>query len=152
MITNLLRVYHDNMAHCGFEKTFQDFSANYWFPAMRKKVQEYLDNCLVCLLANVSPNVKEGEMQLVESSTIPFQTLHVDHFGPIIETKKEFKHILVVIDSFTRYTWLFAVKSVSFKETIARLADLFNIFGNPKIIVSDRGTAFSSQEFKDFLT
>lgn len=66
--------------------------------------------------------VKEGEMQLVESSTIPFQTLHVDHFDPIIETKKGFKHILVVIDSFRRYTWLFAVKSVSSRNyrTISR--------------------------------
>jgi len=46
MVFNVIRVHHDEMAHCGVEKTTQGISANYWFPSLRKEVQDYVDNCL----------------------------------------------------------------------------------------------------------
>lgn len=151
MIHNVLRIYHDNMAHCGIEKTVQGISENYWFPSMRKKVQNYIENCLTCLLSNSSINSREGEMQITDVSTYPFHIVHVDHFAPMLGSRKHFKHILLAIDAFTRYTFLFAVKSTCSKETIKHLTCLFQNFGNPQILVSDRGTAFTSQEFKEFL-
>lgn len=42
MVTNVIRVYHDDMAHCGAEKTIQGISTNYWFPSLRKRVSEYI--------------------------------------------------------------------------------------------------------------
>jgi len=56
----------------------------------------------------------------------------------------------MIIDFVTRFVWLFAVKSTTSQETIKHLNSLFDIFGNPKQLVSDRGTAFTS-EFADFL-
>jgi len=35
MVDNLLRLYHDDQAHCGVEKTYQGLASNYWFPSMR---------------------------------------------------------------------------------------------------------------------
>lgn len=67
MINNVIRIYHDDMAHCGFERTFKAIQETYWFPSMRKKIVDYLDNCLTCLLANSSTNANEGEMQIVAS-------------------------------------------------------------------------------------
>ncbi|KMQ85358.1 hypothetical protein RF55_16157 [Lasius niger] len=56
MINNIIRFYHDDMAHCGLEKTVKGISTNYWFPSLKKKVlilsKYYLDNCVTCLLAN----------------------------------------------------------------------------------------------------
>jgi len=151
MINDIIRTYHVDMAHCGPEKVIQGISANYWFPSMRKRVQEYVENCLICLLANSSTNSREGEMQIMENVTIPLQVLHADHFGPLIESSKGYRHILLVVDAFTRYTWLFPVKSTSSKETIDQLLFIFNSFGFPQEIVTDRGTAFSSHEFKELL-
>jgi len=37
------------------------------------------------------------------------------------------------------------------KETIRNLCAIFDTFGNPSEIVSDRGTAFTSVEFEDFV-
>lgn len=31
MVNNVIRTYHDNMAHCGLKKTIQGISSNYWF-------------------------------------------------------------------------------------------------------------------------
>lgn len=130
----------------------QGILENYWFPSLRKRVNLYIENCITCLLTNSSSNSREGEMQLTESPSIPFYIIHIDHFGPINESELGHKHIFVVIDSFTRFIWLFAVKNLSSKEVIIKyLTFSFSMFGNSKKIVSDRGTAFTSQEFENFL-
>jgi len=79
------------MAHCGLEKTIKGITANYWFPSVRKKVQNYLDNCLICLLANSVSNLRE--LQIVSTPSQPFQMFHLDHFGPIHGSSNSFKHI-----------------------------------------------------------
>jgi len=47
MIPALLRAHHDNMGHAGRVKTFEGISSSYWFPSMRKKIHEYINNCFV---------------------------------------------------------------------------------------------------------
>lgn len=132
------------------KKIVQGIVNNYWFPSLRKRVQTHVDNCLICLLANAASNSREGEMQNLESPTSPFQTIHVDHFGPIKETEQGYKHIFLVMDAFTRYTWLYPITSTASRELIGHLALLFQIFGNPEGLVSDRGSAFTSEELKNF--
>lgn len=151
MINNIIRVYHDDMAHCGLEKSIQGIFSNYWFPSLRRKVADYIENCLTCIMTNSLPNSKEGELQISVNATQPFQILHTDHFGPLKDAIGGFKHILLIIDSFSRFTWLFPVKSITSKETIKHFSFLFNIFGNPCTIVSGRGTAFTCDEFSKFL-
>jgi hypothetical protein len=151
MVPNVIRVYHDNNAHCGVEKTVQGIIDTYWFPYIRKRVRIYIDNCLTCLLNNTSTNVKEGEIQLEETPQLPMQSMHADHFGPIKETPQGYKHILVLVDSFTRFTWLCPTRSTSSKETISKLDQIFNVFGNPKFLTTDRGTSFTSFEFSNYV-
>jgi len=75
-------------------------------------------------------------------------------FTPIISArcnKQNYKYVLVVVDAFTRFVWLEATKTTSSKETIRNLQRIFKTFGNPSEIVTDRGTAFTSGEFADFV-
>jgi len=78
-------------------------------------------------------------------------TLHVDHFGSLQETTGNYKYILVVTDAFTRFTWLYPTKSTEKKEVSNRLQTLFDTFGRPTEIIADRGTAYTSKEFENFL-
>jgi len=151
MVNNLLRLYHDDQAHCSVEKTYQGLASNYWFPSMRNRIKEHVGNCLVCMLANTSTNIREGKLQTTFSLNIPFQVVHTDHYGPLIETSDGRKHILILVDAYSRYTWLFAVKSAGTREVIENFRYVFNTFGNPELLVFDRGTAFTSGEFATFL-
>lgn len=44
MINNIICAHHDEMAHCGLEKTYQSIHGTYWFPSMRKRIHNYIDN------------------------------------------------------------------------------------------------------------
>lgn len=151
MINSLIRYHHDELAHCGAEKAYQSLFATYWFPSMRRRIREYIDNCVVCLMANTSANRNEGELQTPSATSLPFEIVHTDHFGSLQETEDGYRHILVVIDAFTRFTWLFPTKTAGTKEVINCLQSLFAMFGSPRELVSDRGTTFTSNELHKFL-
>ena len=57
--------------------------------------------------------------------------------------------MLAVIDSFTKFCWLYPTKSTS-KEVITKLQMQSQTFGNPAGIITDRGTVFSSLEFQNY--
>ena len=82
--------------------------------------------------------------------SIPIHTYHVDHMGPMEATQKGYRHIFSVIDGFTKFVWLYPTKSTTTKEVVAKLEVQKAVFGNPTQIISDRGTAFTSDEFKDY--
>lgn len=139
------------MAHCGIEKTIQGNGSNYWFPTLRKKVRNYIDNCVTCLMANSAVNFCEGEMQITDSPLFLMETIHVNHIGPLTYSLNNFKHVLVIIDAFSRHAWLFPVKSTTSKEAIKNLSFLFQNITSPSKLISDRGNAFTTQEFANFL-
>jgi len=56
------------------------------------------------------------------------------------------------VDGFTKYVKLYATKSTSSKEVIVALRNYFTYYSRPRLLVSDRGTAFTSEEFEEFLT
>ena len=77
-------------------------------------------------------------------------TYHVDHLGPLPSTNKNYRHIFVVIDDFSKFVWLYPVKSTTAQETIDKLKLQQKTFGNPSRIITDKGTAFTANEFKKY--
>jgi len=79
------------------------------------------------------------------------QILHADHFGPLQDTSENHKHVLVIVDAFTRFTWLFATKSTGTNEVIFHMDKICNTFGKPVELVTDRGTAFTLKQFAEYM-
>ena len=55
-----------------------------------------------------------------------------------------------MVDAFTKFLWLFPVKSTSTKDVLSKLSVIQTTFGNPSRIITDRGTAFTSNDFHDY--
>lgn len=82
--------------------------------------------------------------------SLPLHTYHMDHIGPLESTHKGYQHLLVIVDSFTKFVWLYPVKSTTSREVITKLETQKATFGNPFQIITDKETAFTSQEFKEY--
>ncbi|GFV35376.1 hypothetical protein TNCV_3204081 [Trichonephila clavipes] len=54
------------------------------------------------------------------------------------------------VDAFTKFTWLYPVKTVSAESALEKLKQQQKTFGNPIRIISDRGSAFTSELFNDY--
>ncbi|GFX34822.1 retrovirus-related Pol polyprotein from transposon 17.6 [Trichonephila clavipes] len=86
----------------------------------------------------------------VMMESIPLSTYHVDFIGPLPSTNKSYQHIFTVVDAFTKFTWLYPVKTVSAESALEKLKQQQKTFGNPIKIISDRGSAFTSKLFNDY--
>ncbi|GFT71027.1 hypothetical protein TNCV_1247591 [Trichonephila clavipes] len=86
----------------------------------------------------------------ISKESIPLSTYHVDFVGPLPSTNKSYQHIFTVVDAFTKFTWLYPVKTVSAESTLEKLKQQQKTFGNPIRIISDRGSAFTSKLFNDY--
>lgn len=63
----------------------------------------------------------------------------------------QYRYILATIDAFTKFVWLFPTKSTTTEEAVQHLTTLFDLFGFPERVISDRGSAFTSKSFTRFL-
>lgn len=148
----VVRDAHDEMGHYGEEKTLKILQRYYWFPRMKQYVKKYLKSCVECAYHKIPGGKREGELHNIPRVPVPFYVVHMDHLGPFPEGSGKNKYILAYIDNFTKYTVLKAVKDVGTKLAGKMVEDVINIFGTPKYLITDQGTAFSAKQFEDVCT
>lgn len=136
--------------HFGAKKT-QEYVEKYFFiPDLSAKVPKVIASCVECLVINSKVGKKEGLLSPIGKEDQPLNTYHIDHVGPMTLTGKQYKYILVVVDGFSKFVWLYPTKDTGAEAVISRLEKQAAIFGNPKRIISDRGTAFTSNAFQQY--
>lgn len=122
----------------------------YYIPRLKEKLEQYVECCVPCVLAERKKGKKEGLLKPIPKGDAPLNTYHMDHLGPIISTAKLYKYLLVVVDEFSKFVWIYPTKTTNTKEVLDRLISMQQIFGNPQRIVTDKGTAFTSSQFNDY--
>lgn len=142
---------HDALGHVGIDKTLEYLSRVYWFPDCKNKIKNYISNCLKCICYASNSNKNENVLHSIPKGDKPFNTLHIDHYGPLETTPTGKKYIFEVIDAFTKFVKFYDVKSTKSCEVVNKLKDYFNHYSRPIRIVSDRGAAFTSNEFEKFV-
>lgn len=148
----LLRLFHDEQCHIGVDKTFAKINHYFWFPGMAKFVRKYCNHCLKCIASKQHSGPKQGFLHSIDKIPVPFHTIHADCVGPFPESVEGYKHLLLLIDGFTKYIFLVPLKSLSGAEMCNQLKIYLNIFGNTVRFVSDRGTNFTDRSVKELLT
>lgn len=151
MEMQLIQSIHEKVGHFGSFKCIEKLKLNYWFPGMRAKVESYVKNCIKCLVYSAPNRASEQTLHSIPKKALPFDTIHIDHFGPLPSVKSKQKHILVVIDAFTKYVKVYPCTSTSTSEVCRTLEKYFEFYSRPARLISDRGTCFTSNEFTAFI-
>ncbi len=79
----------------------------------------------------------------------PFDSLHIDHIGPLPVDDKGNFHILIMIDAFSRCVELFSTKTTGASEAAGCIFQHFGWFGTPGVIHTDQGPAFRNELFSE---
>lgn len=142
------KVHNAVMGHGGVSKTMQLLKEHdLQWKSMRSDVVEYVRNCPVCQKSRVTAvDDRAVEAHVIESYE-PFQEVSLDSVVNLPEDSTGNKVILVVIDNFTRYVELFAVKDVSASTAAQCLLSVSCRYGPVSIIRSDNGSQFVSEVF-----
>ena len=133
------------LAHAGIQKTVKRLLLDWYWPGMTTDVRHYINTCEICqrakqggLLAN------QGRRRMFAGR--PWQKVAVDLVGPMPETPRGNKWILVLTDHFTR--WQDAIPLVdATAPTVATALEerVFCYLGVPEQLHSDQGAQFEGE-------
>ncbi|UYV73993.1 RBM15B [Cordylochernes scorpioides] len=145
----VIKYHHDvpTGGHFGVKKVMRRLKDDYYWPGMRTQVRNYIYRCEGCQLSNQgvtkagnAPHFRPGK---------PFEHLALDFIGPLEKTSKGHSSILTIVDLFTKFPILIPTRDQCANTVVkALLESVITIFGVPKTILSDRGSAFISCIFK----
>lgn len=148
MAKDIIQRVHDN-GHFAVKKMSEIICQDYYIPKLTEKLEQISKNCVQCILADRKRGKREGERPIPKEDT-PLLTYHMDHIGPMAETGKKYKYLFIVIDAFSKFTWIYPTKSTNSKEVLDKLVIQQKVFGNPRRIITDKGSAFTSNEFRKY--
>jgi len=116
----------------------------FFWPKMKDSVIRFIDNCEECSQSNYETKQTRAPLKPIEVSE-PFVFWALDYMGPLPETASGNRHILVMMDHFTKWCEAFATKDQK-ASTVAHIlvSPVFSRFGPPTIIHSDQGKNFDS--------
>ena len=115
-----------------------------WWPGIDKALGFAVQTCTECQKNQKLPI--RAPMHPWEWPDRPWARIHIDYAGPV-----KGRMILVIVDSHSKWIEAHVVSSATSQATIEKLRLVFSIPGIPEVIVSDNGTAFTSEEFTEFV-
>lgn len=146
LVQQVLSGVHDNpfMGHLGVTKTVDRLRHRFFWPHMRASVEKYIRECSACAQRKNPIHSNKAPTQTIDVGQ-PFTFWALDYMGPLPETARGNKHILVIMDHFTK--WCEAVPTKDQKaSTVAPILinKIFSRFGPPTVLHSDQGANFES--------
>lgn len=142
----IMSKYHDapTAGHCGVDRTYRTIAIRFYFSGMRKYIKDFVASCPQCQRYKVLNKKPTGFLQ-TPAPAQRFETLAVDLFGPLPETKTGNRWILVVEDLATKWTELFSLPSATADACAKTLIEeVFLRYGTPRKLISDNGVQFIS--------
>ena len=115
-----------------------------WWPGIDHEIEAHVKACPEC--QQNQKGLASASLHPWEWPSRPWSRLHIDYAGPFLGNM-----FLVVVDAHSKWMEIEMVPTATSRYTITKLGAMFATHGLPQLIVSDNGTAFTSQEFRDFL-
>ena len=145
---DLVLKYHSRVAHMGWKRTIAALGRCYFWEDMIADVQKRLVRCVTCARHSKGPNPRVP-LQVVEFPMEPWHTVAVDVLGPLPKSTWGNQYIISWVDYFTKWPEVVAIPDVTTQTILYTLRLAISHFGYPKRIIADRGTCFTSNDFRD---
>ena len=141
-----IKIFHEGLGHAGATRAVNTMALHYYGENMKEELGVHCRTCISCKLRQAyyrRPKVPTMEYPEVKE---PMERLHIDLVVDLPETDNGNKHILVCKDSKSKFVWLFPLADKE-AESVAQalVKGVYNAFGVPKMVVSDRGREFRNQ-------
>ncbi len=137
----IMNVLHDS--HPGIVRMKGIARSHIWWPKMDAAIEERVRSCQVCQAHQKVP--APAPLHPWEWPSRPWSRIHIDYAGPFMG-----KMFLLVIDAYSKWLDVHLVNTANTQGTLTKLRQTFANHGLPEVIVSDNGTVFTSEEFKEF--
>lgn len=140
---------HADLGHPGSRRLFVHLRAHAGVSPPERLIADVLRNCELC--CRVKPRFEHLPYAELISADRPWQRLSLDFVGPLPPGPSGERFLLNIVDEYSRYPFAVPTERPTAAMVCETLSIIFNIFGPPEWVHSDRGSQFESAEFKRFL-
>ncbi|MCO5546933.1 hypothetical protein L7F22_000372 [Adiantum nelumboides] len=136
--------------HRGIATTMKGVERYFYWPRLKKDVEEFVRSCLVCQKVKFDRHKEQGLLQPLPIPTRPWESIAMDFIFDLPRTQSGHDGIWTIIDRFSKQAHFIPVKKTVKSDHLARLfvAQIFRLHGMPETIVSDRDPRFTSLFWK----
>lgn len=145
----LVKLAHEG--HQGIVRTKQWLRELYWWPDIDCLVKEHIQTCQMCLSSDKTANTSAAPLQPVLFPSVPWDKVAIDVVGPFETAVWDCCYVLTLIDYHSKWPEVAFTASITTQSVITFLSSVFSRYGNPRTIVYDNGTQFTSADFSKFL-
>ena len=147
-----LKFCHETLTgHGGIAKTQYALRQCFYWATSHKDIVKFIQMCLVCQSIKPGPKdqVLAGKGYL---PVLPFDCLAIDLVSTGRKTPRGNLYVLVAVDLVSRYAWFLPAKSREAPHLAGLLVKgIFDHWGLPKFLMSDRAGEFTSKHFTSVL-
>lgn len=128
--------------HSGLHSCIKRAKQSMFWINMTSDIQEMVDACRICQ-KHQRDNVKQTIISK-EIPSLPFERVATDLF--------HFKgnDYILIVDSYSSFFDFKKLKDLSSRSAVAKLKEWFAVHGIPRVLESDNGPQYASEEFKVF--
>jgi len=142
-----IEYYHLAYIHPGISKTLAVIKRYFDWPGLKRDIVEYILGCIPCQQCKRAPQKLYGDIHNVTSYR-KNELISIDYFGPLPKGRGGVEYIVVILDVFTKFVKLFAIKNANSETTIKKLELYMKEHGIAENILSDNGSQFTSGLWK----
>ena len=146
LVPSVLQGIHSSpfSGHLGITKTLGRTRYRFYWPKMTVEIKDFVQKCETRAQVKLDQHKSKAPLKPIEVNE-PFVFWAMDYMGPLPETARGNKHLLVVMDHFTKWCEVFPTKDQK-AQTVAEILvnRVFSRFGPPTVIHSDQGRNFES--------
>jgi Integrase zinc binding domain/Chromo (CHRromatin Organisation MOdifier) domain len=148
----IFRMAHDSLGHFGFRKTYDTIRNSYFWPNMRKDLQEgYIPSCIECQQNKSINNKPAGPLHPLPVPDDRCDVVTLDFIGPL-PLDDGYDYILTITDKLGSDIRIIPTTSNLTAETLAVIFfdNWYCENGLPLELISDRDKLFTSRFWKHF--
>ncbi len=132
--------------HLGMNTLQTEVASRYYWPCVTQDVKKFIKSCKECQCSKLS-NLEKTK-QTLHPVKVPqgiWQQIGIDLVGPLPQSPEGHEYMLTVIDYFSKWVELFALKDKKATSVAQCLFQLMCCFGPAKIHISDQGREFCNE-------
>lgn len=148
--TKVIDYHHELLGHFGATKTYGALKTEYYWPNMYTSIKRRLRSCDLCQKTKSANHTSQGPWEPILTNNIG-DLVSVDFYGPLPKGRLGATYIFVVIDSFSKFVKLYPLRKATAKAAASRLLNDYTKWIQPKCVLSDHGSQFTSNTWQNTL-
>lgn len=143
---NIISAEHSRNNHRGIDENFAQIKSTYYYPKLKEKITEFINNCEICNLAKYERKPQSIPYMISETPKVPNEIIHMDVFYSINKSL-----FITMIDKFTKIALITKIENRSDPEFRKAILRYISTYGHIKKIITDNELGMKSKGMNKFL-